>query len=298
MRLAGVKARLLLILGSAAVALLAASATALIALLEIRDQVAGVTEQALPASGAALVLARVGERLQDRTPALMAAKGTDARQRQTDLIKADLLLLASETEHLRQLQPGGTGVEDIARLAPELAGNLRELAGLLEASAAQGTAIERQRDLLVALRERVQQILGPSILAVADVVGRGSVAPEGIFRQAAVAPGPIARGGTVDGVCVRRAVGRCDRADEGTAGAGTRHRPTPRDRLASGLPAVPAGLSPELQDAIDELNRQLAPDGALALREGELAALDGRRTWSPAAVPSPHSSRRGSMPWC
>ena len=103
-------------------ALLAASATALIALLEIRDEVSGVTEQALPASGAALVLARVGERLQDRTPALMAAKGTDARRRQTDLIKTDLLLLASETERLRQLQPGGSGgVEDIARLAPELA---------------------------------------------------------------------------------------------------------------------------------------------------------------------------------
>ena len=239
MRLAGVKARLLLILGSAAVALLAASATALIALLEIRDQVAGVTEQALPASGAALVLARVGERLQDRTPALMAAKGTDARQRQTDLIKADLLLLASETEHLRQLQPGGTGVEDIARLAPELAGNLRELAGLLEASAAQGTAIERQRDLLVALRERVQQILGPSILAVADVVGRGSVAPEGIFRQAAVAQGPLLEAERLVGSAFGELLVGATAPTQGQAGAGTRHLPTPPRSARVGAPRGP-----------------------------------------------------------
>lgn len=274
MRLAGVKGRLLLILGSAGVALAAASATALIALLEIRNEVAAITEQALPASGAALVLARVGERLQDRTPALMAAKGADARQRQTDLIKADLLLLASETERLRQLQPGGNGVEDITRLAPELAGNLRELAGLLEASAAQTTALERQRDLLVALRERVQQILGPSILAVADVVGRGSGAPEGLFRQAALAQGPLLEAerlvGSAFGELLVGAAAPTRGRLEQVRGAFERID----DRFALVIPSVPAGLRPELQDAIDELDRQLAPDGVLGLRAGELAALD------------------------
>ena len=273
MRLAGVRERLLLILGLAGLALLAASATALIALLDIRDEVAAITDQALPASGAALILARVGERLQDRTPALLAAKGADARQRQADLIKADLLLLASETERLRQLQPGGAGVEEIARLAPELAGNLRELAGLLEASAAQGLALQRQRDLLVALRERVQQILGPSILAVADVVGRPD-APAGLFRQAAVVQGPLLE--------AERLVGSAFGELLVGAAAPTPNRLTQvrsaferlRERFAAVIPEVPAGLRPELQDAVAELDRQLAPNGVLGLREGELAALE------------------------
>ena len=120
----------------------------------------------------------------------MAAKGADARQRQTDLIKTDLLLPGQRdgTAAPERWQRWGGGYRP-AR--PELADNLRDLAGLLESSAAQSTALERQRDGLVALRERVQQILGPSILAVADVVGRGSIAPEGLFRQAAVAQGPL-----------------------------------------------------------------------------------------------------------
>jgi signal transduction histidine kinase len=276
MRLTGVRGRLLLILGLAGLALLAASATALIALLEIREEVSAITDQALPASGAALVLARVGERLLDRTPALMAAKGADARQRQTDLIKADLLLLASETERLRHLHPdgGSDGVEGIARLAPELADNLRDLAGLLEASAAQTTALERQRDGLVALRERVQQILGPSILAVAGVVGRSSGAPEGLFRQAAVAQGPLLEverlvGSAFAGLLVGAAAPTRERLEQAR---GTFKRL--RDRLESVLPAVPFGLRSELQGAVDELDRQLAPQGVLGLREGELAALE------------------------
>jgi len=57
---------------------------ALIALMEIRVRVAEVTNRELSASSAALVLARVGERLPDRTPALMAANGADARQHQTN----------------------------------------------------------------------------------------------------------------------------------------------------------------------------------------------------------------------
>ena len=167
-------------------ALLAASAIALIALLEIRDRVAAVIERALPASGAALVLARVGERLEDRAPALLAAKDADARQRQIALINRDLRCLASETERLRDLHPAGSdGVADIARLAPELAANLRDLALALEAAGRPGVALQEQRERLLALRERVQQILGPSILLVSDVVGRGSRTRRGLFRRAA-----------------------------------------------------------------------------------------------------------------
>ena len=272
MRPTGVKGRLLLILGSAGLALLAASATALIALLEIRDQVAAVTEQALPASDAALILARVGERLQDRTPALMAAKGADARQRQTDLIKSDLLLLASETERLSQLQPGGAGVQAIARLAPELAGNLRDLAGLLQEGAAQTTALEQQRDRLAALRERVQQILGPSILAVADVVGRAA-APEVLFRQAAVAQGPLLEAERLVGsafaeLLVGAAAPTPQRVEQARA---TFERL--RARLDSVIPTVPSGLRTELRAAVDELDRQVESGGVLGLREAELAAL-------------------------
>jgi phosphoglycerate-specific signal transduction histidine kinase len=92
----GIRPRLLLILGIATGAVLIASAMALVALLELRTELRAVTERALPASDAALVLARVGERLQDRTPALMMAKDLDARRRQTELIRQDLLLSARQ----------------------------------------------------------------------------------------------------------------------------------------------------------------------------------------------------------
>ena len=270
-----IQARLLLILGLAVLAIAAASAMALVALMEIRARVAEVTERELPASNAALVLARVGERLQDRTPALMAAKGPDARMRLTDLVNQDLLSLASETERLSDLQPcGAGGVADIARLAPELAANLRDLALLLERQSALEAALRLERDRVIGLRERVAQILGPSILAVTDLVGRDGAPADGLFRQAASVQGPLldaerlvgsalgelliaAEAPTADQVALAR--GACERA---------------HNQLGALIPRTPSGLRSVLADAITDLAGQLDTKGVFALRLAELRAID------------------------
>jgi HAMP domain-containing protein len=271
----GIQGRLLLILGLATLAILAASAMALVALMEIRVRVAEVTNRELPASSAALVLARVGERLQDRTPALMAAKGADARQHQTNLINRDLRSLASETERLRDLHPGGSGgVADITRLAPALANNLRDLALLLERQADLGTALQRQRAQVIALREDVAQVLGPSILAVAAVLARAPAPDPGLFRRAAVAQGPLLDAERLVGSALgEQLIAAQAPTTEQVALARNAYERT-LDQLSGLIPAIPAGLRTGLQGALTRLAGQLGPDGIFALRHHELTTLD------------------------
>ncbi|SDX59650.1 hybrid sensor histidine kinase/response regulator [Thiocapsa roseopersicina] len=272
----GIQARLLLILGLAALAITLASAMALMALLETRAGVATVMERELPASNAALVLARVGERLEDRAPALLAAKDAEARQRQTALINRDLRSLASETERLRDLHPAGSdGVADIARLAPELAANLRDLALALEQQAALGVALQDQRERLLALRERVQQTLGPSILLVSDVVGRDTDVDPGLFRRAARAQGPLLDAERLAGSAFSDLLlgAESPSLDQVRVFRGSFERT--RGQLADLLPRIPSGLRPELAQAIADLEVQLQADGVFRLREQEIATIEG-----------------------
>ncbi|EGV16310.1 hybrid sensor histidine kinase/response regulator [Thiocapsa marina] len=272
----GIQARLLLILGLAALAITLASAIALMALLEARAGVATVMERELPASNAALVLARVGERLEDRAPALLAAKDAEARQRQTALINRDLRSLASETERLRDLHPAGSdGVADIARLAPELAANLRDLALTLEQQATLGVALQNQRDRLLALRERVQQILGPSILLVSDVVGRDTDVDPGLFRRAAGAQGPLLDAERLAGSAFSDLLlaAESPSLDQVRVFRGSFERT--RGQLTDLLPRIPSGLRPELAQAIADLEVQLRTDGIFRLREQEIATIEG-----------------------
>ncbi len=273
-RAAGIRRRLLLILGLTALAIGLASLVALLALLETRGEVDRVVERELPASAAALVLARVGERLQDRTPALLAAQGEEARQRQTELIRLDLLSLAGETERLRHLVADApTGVDEISELAEILANNLRDLAHLLEARAAFANDLQRQRQVLIELRERVAQSLGPSILAVADVLGKSQLQNDELFHRAAQAQGPLLE---VERL-VDRAFGGLLLATE----AGDQHDLQRSldgferigHQLGAQVPQLPAGLRPELAGAITELGRQSAEQGIFALRGGELQTI-------------------------
>ena len=270
----GIRPRLLLILGLATAAVVIASTMALLALLELRTELRAVTERALPASDAALVLARVGERLQDRTPALMAARDMDARRRQTELIRRDLLLLASETERLLALHPGGAGgVGAIVELAPALAANLRGLAELLERRAVHAEAITGQRTQLLALRERVQQALAPSILAVADVVRRAPEADNSLFRKAAIAQGPLLEAERLADAAFRELLIAAGAGEsEHVAQARAAFQRT-RAQLSALVPQIPAGLRPELAAAVAALGAQLDEDGVFAQRDGELAAL-------------------------
>jgi HAMP domain-containing protein len=272
----GIQARLLLILGLAALAITLASAMALMALLETRAGVAAVMERELPASNAALVLARVGERLEDRAPALLAAKDADARQRQIALINRDLRSLASETERLRDLHPAGSdGVAEIARLAPELAANLRDLALALEQQARLGVALQDQRERLLALRERVQQTLGPSILLVSDVVGRDTDVDPGLFRRAAGVQGPLLDAERLAGSAFSDLLLGAESPSLDQVRLFRDAFERTRVELVDLLPRIPSGLRPELAEAIADLGLQLRADGIFRLREQEIATIEG-----------------------
>jgi len=272
-RATGIRGRLLLILGMAGLAIIAASAAALVALLDTRSEVTEVMDRQLPAATAALVLARVGERLQDRTPALMAAQGAEARKEQTELVNRDLLSLAGETERLRRLtvsEDAGSG--DIAMLAPRLADNLRQLACLLEERAGFDADLDRQRAALIALRERVQQILGPSILAVDQMIGEGESHGSGLFRRAARAQGPLLEAERLVGSALRELLIAAEASTVEDIRLSRQTFDREIHQLVTLLRQVPAGLRMGLQSAVDELALQSGEHGVFALHESALEA--------------------------
>nr|WP_209262449.1 ATP-binding protein [Thiorhodococcus minor] len=269
-----IKSRLLLILGLAVLAIAVASAVALIALVQIRGQVAAVAERELPASEAAQLLARIGERLQDRTPALMVLEDADARRRQMDLIERDLQSLASEAERLSALHPaerpdGG----DFARLTQSLADNLHQIAALIERQSELSRAAVGQRDRLIALREQAQQILGPSILAVTAVIDRDTRVGDAVFRRAAMAQGALLDAERLFGA----AFGELLIATEAASPDQIRQSKQAFARIHAHLlalsPRIPQGLRADLGAATAQLAEQLDADGVFALRAGELRAI-------------------------
>lgn len=272
-RAAGIRRRLLLILGLTTLAIGAASTVALMALLEIRNEVTSVINRELPATTAAVVLARVGERLQDRTLALMAAKGSEARRQQTALINNDLLSLASETERLSHLiadDSGGAG--DIPPFATTLANNLRELADQLELQAGFVNSLQDQRDLHITLRERVKQILGPSILVVAEVIGGQQTKDDEIFQRAAKVQGPLLEAERLVGAAidVLLLAAEMSTVNELQQARDTFERV--KYQLRALIPQLPSGLRAELASAVADLADQSGDGGVFSMREGELAA--------------------------
>jgi signal transduction histidine kinase/CheY-like chemotaxis protein/methyl-accepting chemotaxis protein len=273
-RSAGIRRRLLLILGLTSLAIGLASLVALLALLDIRREVDQVVERELPASAAALVLARIGERLQDRTPALLAAQEEEARRRQTELIQRDLLSLAGETERLSHLLADDpTGVEEIAGLSLTLAENLRELAGLLEARAVFDNGLQQQRRYLIDLRERVAQTLGPSILAVADVLDRPQPKNDELFHRAARAQSPLLEVERLVGAAFGGLLLADEASDDKELERLLRTFQRTGHQLENLVPHLPAGLRPELAEAIAELAQQSKAQGIFALRGSELEVI-------------------------
>ena len=271
-----IKSRLLLILGLAVLAIGVASAVALLGLTQIRGQAAAVAERELPASEAAQLLARIGERLQDRTPALMVLKDAAARRRQMGLIEQDLQSLASEAERLSALHPR-TGADAAAagfsRLTGSLADNLRQIAALIERQSELGRAAIGQRERLIRLREQAQQILGPSILAVTAVIGTEQAVSDAVFRRAAQAQGVLLDAERLFGA----AFGELLIATEAAGSEQVRQSKQAFTRIHSHLvalsPRIPEGLRKELDGATEDLARQLGADGVFALRAAELRAI-------------------------
>lgn len=268
----GIRRRLLWILGLAAVAMLVASAVALIALMEARDDVDVVRKRDLPASELALELARVGERLQDRTPALVAARDAETRQRQTELIDRDLQFLAQKTKRLQGQYPDHSSrIDDFVLLVPVLADKLRSLGGLLDKQASLSSELATRRGHLLVLRDQVRQTLGPSILAMEDVIKKGRSADPDVFRRAALAQGPLLEAERL----VSEAFAELLLAAEAPANStlemarGAFHRAVAK--LHQLMAGFPAGLRRELARAVGVLDGELTTGGVFELRKAQLA---------------------------
>ncbi|MGD8909372.1 MAG: PAS-domain containing protein, partial [Chromatiales bacterium] len=272
----GIRVRLLLIIGLAALAMAVASAVALMALMQARSDLDTVRQRELPASEVALILARVGERLQDRTPALVAAGNAEARRRQTALIDHDLRFLAEETERLQVLNSGhGSSVDDIVRLVPVLAKKLRALGKLLERQAALDRELEARRGRLFFLRDQVRQILGPSILAMADVLKNEMAADSDVFRHAALAQGPLLEAEYLVDAAFAELLVAAEAPAHGALemARGAFHRAL--EQLRELMSVFPAGLRREMEQAAGTLDAELAEGGVFALRSAQLTAAAG-----------------------
>lgn len=269
-----IKGRLLLILGLAALAIALASVAALAALAQARAQIDLVSRREIPAVELAQHLAQIGERLQDRMPALMMLKDGEARRGQMALIDADLQSLAREAGRLTVLHRSGIGPDaDFSAPARDLAESLRSIASLSERLATLGEAGIAQRDAVIALRERVQQILGPSLLAVADVVGRDPPPAPAMFMRAALAQGTLQDVERLFGSAFGELLIAAEAATLEQIQASRQTFERVRDQLADRVPELPSGLQAELRSAIRDLGAQLEPTGLFALRAAELGAL-------------------------
>jgi PAS domain-containing protein len=240
---AGIRARLLWILGLAALAMVIAGAIAAWAMLDIRAEAERVMGREVPAAHVALRLARLAERLQSRAPAL-----------------------DRESAALRALRPGAGGpAAAIAELARDLALRLGELAEVLARQAGYAEKLERGRETLLGMQDRAQQALGPSVLAVADVIRKGP-GDGRVYSAAVAAQGPLleaerAVDTAVTGLLIAAAAPEPDALEQAR-----RAFARTRDQLRGVLPRVPAGLHPELARAAADLAGQLGPDGLFALR--------------------------------
>ena len=286
MRQAGLQRRLLIILAAAALAVTVGSAVALLAMVDIGREFEAVTLSELPETTAALRIARIGERIQSRAPALVAAFDADERTEQTRLIDLDLAALSRELATLAPLRargPEAAPVDDIAETIAALEGNLQAISAYL----ARKDSLERARaallDQVLALEDDARQRLGPSILAVQAVIGRGfagaaprpeRLASPDVWTASIGAQGPLLEAERLVGSLTG---GFFVAAEAGSGSAVTDLRDRSRrqlTRLRAVVDVMPDGLRTGMAALTDRLAEIVDPNGGLfAIRHEELATL-------------------------
>ena len=285
----GLQRRLLIILAAAALAVTVGSAVALLAMVDIGREFDAVTRSELPETTAALRIARIGERIQSRAPALVAAFDADERAEQARLIDADLATLTGELAALTPLRNrSADSVATISETIDALEDNLRSIATFL----ARNDELERARagilDQILMQEDQARQILGPSILAVQDVVragtnppdqsqgavGEGRADPMDVWAASVLAQGPL--------LDAERLIGSLTGGFFVAAEADTRPMVTAlRERsrrqlvrLRSVIETMPNGLRPGMAALTARFEEVLdADDGLFAIRDQELEVL-------------------------
>lgn len=282
-----IQGRLFAILALAAAAVMVASIVAMLAMTDIRTEFEGVVDRDLPETTAALRIAQIGERLQGRASALVAATVPEERREQATLIDIDVAALSSEAANLRGIEGGSAVlVAEISDAARALQGTLNSLAQTLAARSATTKRRIAAVTEVLALQDDFKQIIGPSVLAITDAVRRGPVAGEmstsrvtddgrsaSTFVRAVAAQGPLLEGERLVDVAINALLIASEAPDEETLSGVTTALARMRHQWTSLLPAMPAGLRPPLSAAVSKLEQYADPaTGFPALRRDELHA--------------------------
>lgn len=274
MRWHGIQGRLLLIVALSTLAMLVASFAAIRALDSIGEATESVTGRDVPAMAAALRLARIGDRLQQRGASLMAAATPEALAEAQRAVEADLSAFAEQAEALRgaQTNPNWTSGE-ISALSADLATGLGTLRTALATGRGLATQIEAERGRMLDQADTVRQLIGPSILAVEAITGTDPASDLLVYRTAVRSQAPL--------LAAERLTNRA--TAELLQATTTETAPALADlragyartlaQLDALVPALPAALQADFHRAVTVYAAQAGAEGLFALQGRKLAAL-------------------------
>ncbi|MBZ4024100.1 hybrid sensor histidine kinase/response regulator [Rhodobacter sp. TJ_12] len=273
MRWRGIQGRLLLIVALSTLAMGLAGIAAIRALDEIGTAAETVTGRDVPAMAAALRLARIGERLQQRGASLAAAGTEEALSAAQRAVEADLAAFAAQAQALRS-DPRDTGWDsaEIQTLSQALAARLSDLRRALETL--RGVAADRaaQRAQMLALEETVRQIIGPSILAVAAITAGETLPDPDTYRTAVRSQAPLLAAERLTGRATAELLLATTARDAPGLAANRAAFARTLEELGSVGAALPAGLRQEFNAAVARYRAQMGPAGLFALQRAEIAA--------------------------
>lgn len=288
----GIQQRLFLILAVASALVTIASLLAILAMSQIRSEFESVSAHELPGTTAALRLAQIGERLQGRAPALIAAEDDDLRASMIGLIAVDLDALADEVQQLKAAESRDMDLIDgISANAQALRENLTAIGALQATRSALAQRLKQGLVRTLELQDRIRQILGPSILAITDAVTRGIARneQEAAATRTAEAPGSSSNATFIAAVAAQAPLREAERLADAALNNlliaieahDERDLDATRDRFRrtlgewqSLIPTMPAGLRPPLDRVTAALSVQSdGPDSIFANRDETLRTL-------------------------
>ncbi|QNT69921.1 PAS-domain containing protein [Defluviicoccus vanus] len=282
-----IQQRLFLILAVASALVTIASLLAIFAMSRIRAEFESVSARELPETTAALRLAQIGERLQGRAGALIAAKDAVQRTMQMRLIAADVDALAHEVQQLKAAQSHETDlIGGISTNALALRENLTAIGELLTRQSDLTARLNEGLLRTLQLQDSIRQILGPSILAITDAVDRGLArsiagtaagpgdASKETFTAAVAAQAPLREAERLADAALNSLLIAIEAGDEAELEA-----TLDRFRRALGewqqlIPTMPAGLRLPLRVVTGHLTRQVqGSESIFRIRREALATL-------------------------
>ncbi|MFD2173205.1 ATP-binding protein [Rhodobacter lacus] len=271
----GIQGRLLLIVALSTVAMGLAGLAAIRALDQIGTAAETVTGRDVPAMAAALRLARIGDRLQQRGASLAAA-GTEAALIEAQrAVEDDLAAFAEQVAALRT-GPSEAGWDsgEILALSAALAERLSALREALETLRAVAAAREVERARMLAQEDAIRQIIGPSILAVGAITAGETLPEPEIYRTAVQSQAPLLAAERLTARATSELLLATTARETATLDENRGAFLRTLGALESTAAALPAGLVPEFRAALALYRDQTGPGGLFALQGAEIAARD------------------------